>query len=155
MSHRYWIFKSEPTVFGMEHLACCHNQTTIWDGVRNYQARNFLRDAVRVGDIAFFYHSNARPPGVVGVMTVTKAGLPDQTALDKHSRYYDPRSTKDEIIWYGVQVKLLKRFSHFISLAELKAQSGLRKLLILRPGNRLSITPIRPAESKILFQMAQ
>ena len=147
----YWIFKSEPTVFGIDHLALCPHQTTSWDGVRNFQARNMLRDDVRAGDIAFFYHSNAKPPGIVGMMTVTHGGHPDLTALDKQSRYYDARATKDHPLWYCVDVKFRERFPKLITLSALKANDALRKLWILRPGNRLSITPLTKAEGEVIL----
>jgi predicted RNA-binding protein with PUA-like domain len=151
---RYWLFKSEPNVFGIHHLAKRLHQTEPWDGVRNYQARNFLRDDVQMGDLAFFYHSNCEPPGIVGVMSIVKTGYPDTTQFDPESRYYDPRATREKPIWYRVDVKLEQSFPRLISLAELKSHPALQSLWILRRGNRLSITPLTQSEWQAIYVLA-
>lgn len=138
----YWLMKSEPEVFGIEHLARAKRRTSGWDGVRNYQVRNMLRDEMRVGDLAFFYHSSCAVPGITGVMKISRAGYPDHTALDPENHHYDPRSTREKPIWYMVDVTLVQRFKHTITLAELRVDRALEGMLILRPGNRLSITPV-------------
>ena len=150
----YWIFKSEPTVFSIDHLAKRLKQTEPWDGVRNFQARNMLRDEVKTGDLVFFYHSNCMPPGIAGMMQVVKEGYPDTTQFDPESRYYDPRATHACPIWYRVDVKLIKQFPKLITLDSLKSQPALKKLWILRKGNRLSITPITIKEWHVINQLS-
>lgn len=138
----HWLMKSEPEVFGIEHLARAKRRTSAWDGVRNYQVRNMLRDEFRVGDLAFFYHSSCAVPGIVGVVKISRAGYPDHTALDPENDHYDPRSTREKPVWYMVDVTLEERFERTITLPELRADPALEGMLILRPGNRLSITPV-------------
>lgn len=142
----YWLMKSEPDVFGIEHLRERADQTEPWDGVRNYQARNMLRDQMQVGDLAFFYHSNCRPPGIVGIMEIVRAGYPDPTQFDPNSDYYDPKSDPDNPRWYLVDVKFQRQFKRMITLDELKAQPELDELAVVRKGNRLSINPVGKAE---------
>lgn len=153
MSH-HWLFKSEPETFGIDTLAKKPRQTEHWDGVRNYQARNMLRDQIKVGDQAFFYHSNCTPPGIVGIIKIVKAGYPDFTAFDPESKYYDPISTPDNPRWFMVDVQLVKIFPRMITLEEIKNHSGLRNMQVARTGNRLSITPVTEAEWKIIVEMA-
>jgi predicted RNA-binding protein with PUA-like domain len=143
---RYWLFKSEPSCFSIDDLSHKLKQTAAWDGVRNYQVRNLLRDEIKPGDMAFFYHSSCIPPGVAGVMTVVKAGYPDSTAWDIHSDHFDPKSTPEKPRWFMVDVKLVKKFPHFVALDKIKQQSKLKEMLILRKGNRLSITPVTEKE---------
>ncbi|ALG68629.1 EVE domain-containing protein [Beggiatoa leptomitoformis] len=140
----YWLMKSEPTAFSIDDL----ERLTVsgWDGVRNYQARNMLRDQMQVGDLAFFYHSNSKPAGIVGVMRVVKAGYPDDTALDASNPHYDPSSTPDNPRWYQVDVAFVQKFPRLLSLAMLKQHVLLQEMQVLRKGNRLSITPVAADE---------
>jgi predicted RNA-binding protein with PUA-like domain len=139
----YWLLKSEPSVFGIDDLAARPEQTEPWDGVRNYQARNLLRDRMGCGDRAFFYHSNMEKPGIVGIVEIVRAGYPDDTAFDPENKYYDPSSTPANPRWYRVDVKLVRRFERMITLAELKEHAEqLGDLVLLRRGNRLSVLPV-------------
>lgn len=149
----YWLFKSEPETFSIDDLSRRPKQTEHWDGVRNYQVRNLLRDEIKVGDQGFFYHSSCEVPGVVGIVEVVKNGYPDPSALNFESKYYDPKSTPDHPRWYMVDVKLVKKFPRIITLKELKQHSKLKSMLILRKGNRLSITPITKEEWKVIVEM--
>ena len=142
----YWLMKSEPSTFGIDHLMKLSKQTDHWDGVRNYQARNMMRDDMKKGDLVFFYHSNCQVPGIVGIMEVVKEGYPDLTGLDPESKYYDPKSTTDNPRWYHVDVKYKKKFNEVISLNALRNDPTLSSMLILRKGNRLSITPVTAKE---------
>ena len=139
-----WLMKSEPDVFGIEHLASRPEQTEPWDGVRNYQARNMMRDEMRVGDEVFFYHSNCDEPGIVGIMEIVKEGYPDHTAFDPDAKYYDPKSDPDNPRWYMVDVRYKRHLRRNVSLRELKALEDprLKDLPLLRKGNRLSIMPL-------------
>jgi predicted RNA-binding protein with PUA-like domain len=139
---KYWLMKSEPDVFGIDHLAKLPRKTDHWDGIRNYQVRNMLRDEMKKGDLAFFYHSNCKEPGIVGIVEVVKEGYPDFTAFEPGEKYYDPKSDPENPRWYMVDVKLKRKFRRVISLQELKQYKSLSEMLILRRGNRLSITPI-------------
>ena len=150
----YWLMKSEPDVFGIDHLAAAPKRSMSWGGVRNYQVRNLLRDEIRVGDQAFFYHSSCPQPGVVGVMEVTGAAHPDPTQFDPKDEYYDPKSKRDNPAWYAVDVTLRERFKTPVFLQELRDSAPLKTLQILRRGNRLSITPVTPAEWKSILKMA-
>lgn len=144
MSH--WLFKSEPNCFSIDDLAHRPKQTEHWDGVRNYQVRNMLRDEIKPGDQAFFYHSSCTPPGVAGIIEVTRKGYPDFTAWDISSDHYDAKSTPEKPLWYMVDVMLVKKFEHFVTLGEIKAHPKLKHMLINRKGNRLSITPVTKEE---------
>ena len=144
---RHWLIKSEPDVFGIDHLAKAKREP--WSGVRNYQARNYMRDDMTPGDLAIFYHSSTTPPGAVGVAKVACEPYPDPTQFDPKSDYYDPKSKKDEPRWYHVDVRALKK-TRLIPLAELRAHKALAGMVTLRPGNRLSITPVTPAEWKYI-----
>jgi len=150
---RYWLFKSEPETFSIDDLRARRNQIEHWDGVRNYQARNMLRDEVKAGDQVLFYHSNCKPPGIVGVAEVVKEGYPDFTAWNPESSYYDPRSTKEKPQWFMVDIKFVEKFPQIISLDDLKQNSKLHEMLILRKGNRLSVTPVTAAEFKTILKM--
>ena len=140
----YWLFKSEPDTFGIDHLAKAPKRTSAWDGVRNYQARNMLRDSIQKGDEAFFYHSSCAVPGIVGIVEIVKAGYPDETAFDPKHHHYDADSKRDAPRWYVVDVKLKVKFSRVISLDELKqhAAKKLKDFVLLRRGNRLSVMPV-------------
>lgn len=149
----YWLMKSEPDVFGVDHLAAQPGATDHWDGVRNYQARNMMRDEMRPGDLAFFYHSNCNPPGIAGIMEIARAGYPDHTALDPESSYHDPRSTADNPRWYMVDVRFRRRLARTIPLAELKANPALADMPLVRRGNRLSIMRVTEAQWQTILDM--
>ncbi len=152
----YWLMKIEPSTFSIDDLAKAPKRTTCWDGVRNYQVRNMMRDQFAVGDLAFMYHSSCEVPGVVGVMKVVSKGYPDTTAFDPKHAHYDPDSNPKDPRWYMVDVRLEQRFSRVISLDELRthANGKLRELLILKRGNRLSITPVSTAEWRFICSLA-
>lgn len=138
-----WLMKSEPDVFGIEHLAKRPNKTEHWDGVRNYQARNFMRDDMKKGDKVFFYHSNCKEPGIVGIAEVIREAYPDHTAFDPESKYYDPKSTPDKPRWFMVDVKFVRRLKRTITLNELKTHAeALSGFPLLQKGNRLSVMPV-------------
>lgn len=139
----YWLMKSEPSVFGIDHLA--ERGVALWDGVRNYQARNFLRQ-MQVGDTAFFYHSNCDVPGIVGLMTIAREGYPDPTQFDPEHKYYDPKSPADNPRWTGVDVKFVEKFAETLPLSELKEMPELADLALVRKGNRLSLMPVDEAQ---------
>lgn len=151
---KHWLFKSEPLTFSIDTLASRPKQTEHWDGVRNFQARNMLRDDIKAGDLGFFYHSNCTPPGIVGIIEVVKSGYPDYTAWDKKSDHYDPKSSEQKPIWYMVDVKFVKKFSRIITLDELKNHPVLKNMLVARRGNRLSITPITANEWAQVLKLA-
>jgi predicted RNA-binding protein with PUA-like domain len=140
--------KSEPSTFGIDHLATSPGQTEPWDGVRNYQARNMMRDEMKEGDHVFFYHSNCEAPGIVGIMEVVAEGYPDHTAFDPEQKYYDPKSDPENPRWFMVDVRYLRHLKRNIALSELKqyAEGPLEGLPLLRKGNRLSIMPVTPEQ---------
>jgi predicted RNA-binding protein with PUA-like domain len=140
-----WLMKSEPDVFGVDHLAAEPKKTAAWWGVRNYQARNFMRDDMRVGDLAFFYHSSCPEPGIAGMMRVSRLAYPDSTQFDPKSEYYDRAATLEKPRWVNVDVTLIKK-TKLISLQQLRAHPQLASMRILQRGNRLSITPVDPKE---------
>lgn len=142
----YWLMKSEPDVFGIEHLKALPNKTDHWDGVRNYQARNMMRDEMKKGDKVFFYHSNCKPPAIVGVMEVVKEGYVDHTAFDPDQKYYDPKSNPDNPRWYMVDVKHVRDLKREIPLDELKQYPELADMKLVQKGNRLSIMPVTKEE---------
>jgi len=139
----YWLFKSEPTTYGIDHLA--KDKVTAWTGVRNYQARNFMRDAMKKGDHGFFYHSSCEVPGIAGIVEVARAAYPDPTQFDRKSRYHDGGATRDEPRWFNVDLRFVKK-TRVVSIAGLRAEKALGKMQILQRGNRLSITPVTQAE---------
>ncbi|WP_461521360.1 EVE domain-containing protein [Porticoccus sp.] len=141
----YWLFKSEPDVYGIDSLASEPNQQCLWDGVRNYQARNHLRDRVQPGDQVLFYHSSCGTPGVAGIMEVTKAAYPDPAQLDPENGYYDPKATADNPRWYVVDVKLVRKFSRLLPLSKLKKQPALADMQLFKQG-RLSVVPLTKTE---------
>lgn len=151
----YWLFKSEPDAFSIDDLKNRPKQIEHWDGVRNYQVRNMLKNEIKVGDKAFFYHSSCTPPGIAGVMEVVKAGYPDFTAFDPESKYYDPSSSTDNPRWYMVDVHFVKKFKRFISLEELKQHGILENMAVLRKGSRLSITPVTKDEWNFIVDLAK
>jgi len=140
---KHWLMKSEPATFGIEDLAAAPRHRTGWDGVRNYQARNMLRDEMQTGDLAFFYHSSCEVPGIYGIVKVVKAGYPDPTAFERGHDHYDPGSDRAAPRWFTVDVELVRRLAPPITLATLKANArSIGDLAVLRKGNRLSITPV-------------
>ncbi|MBX7244797.1 MAG: EVE domain-containing protein [Candidatus Sumerlaeaceae bacterium] len=152
-SKQYWLLKSEAECFSFNDLLKAPKQTTFWDGVRNYQARNFLRDRLQPGDGVLFYHSNGDPAGVAGLAEVVRAGYPDHTAFDSKNPHFDPKSKPDSPTWYMVDIKAVKALPRFLSLAELKATKGLEKMPLLN-NSRLSVQPVSEGEWKIVLKLA-
>jgi predicted RNA-binding protein with PUA-like domain len=150
----HWLMKSEPDVFGVDDLARSPRRTTFWSGVRNYQARNFMRDDMRVGDLAFFYHSNCDEPGIVGVMKVVKAGYPDHTAFDRNSDGFDADSDPSRPRWYMVDVQLQRKLAKPITLAQLRhhEKRALKALALLQRGNRLSVTRVSASHWNFILE---
>ncbi len=142
---RYWLMKSEPDEFSIDDLAAAPNRTSPWSGVRNYRARNFMRDEMHIGDRVFFYHSSCPVPGIAGIATIASPAYPDASQFDPRSPYHDPKSSRAAPRWMNVDVKFLEK-TPFVPLTELRAHKALAKMRTLRPGNRLSITPVTPAE---------
>ncbi len=142
---RYWLMKSEPDVFGIDDLANAPKKTTAWWGVRNYQARNFMRDDMRVGDRAFFYHSSCPEPGIAGIVRVSRRAYPDETQFDPKSEYFDPKSTREAPRWVNVDVTLVRK-TPLLGIQALRSHPQLQSMRVLQPGNRLSITPVQPDE---------
>jgi predicted RNA-binding protein with PUA-like domain len=149
---RYWLMKSEPDEFSIDDLVRAKRQSTSWFGVRNYQARNFMRE-MRLGERAFFYHSSCPEPGIAGIVEVARLAHPDETQFDAKSPYYDPKSPRDDPRWLNVDVKLVEK-TRLVTLAELRAQPALADMVILRRGNRLSVTPVAPDEWKAIVRLA-
>ena len=151
----YWLMKSEPDTFGIDDLAARPGQTEPWDGVRNYQARNMMRDEMRVGDSVFFYHSNCDQPGIVGVAEVASEAYPDHTAFDAETKYYDPKSDPQNPRWFLVDLRYVRHLRRNITLAELKtyADTTLEGLPLVRRGNRLSIMPVTPSQWEFILAL--
>ncbi len=149
----YWLMKSEPDVFGIDHLKSRPRRTEHWDGVRNYQARNMMRDEMKKGDLVFFYHSNCAQPGIVGIMKVVREGYPDYTAFDPQQKYYDPKSDPDKPRWYMVDVQYQRNTRRVITLSELKQRKELQDCPLVRKGNRLSIMPITRPQWDLILQL--
>lgn len=147
--------KSEPTSFSIDDLKNKPGQTDHWDGVRNYQARNMMRDEMQKGDQVFFYHSNCPVPGIVGLMKVVKKSYPDHTAFDPQSRYFDPKSDPENPRWFMVDVKYIRHTRRVIPLSELKAQAALEDMPLVRKGNRLSIMPVTEAQWGYILTLEQ
>ena len=150
----YWIMKSEPDVFSINDLKNRKHQTEPWNGVRNYQARNFMKE-MKLHDQAFFYHSSCAIPGIAGLVEISKVAYPDHTSWDKKSTYHDPRSSLEKPLWFMVNVTFKKEFNPVLSLEELRKFKELSELIILRKGNRLSITPISEKEFQFIKKVAQ
>ena len=146
---RYWLMKSEPSDVSIDDLASMSGQTVAWYGVRNYQARNFMRDQMQVSDKVFFYHSSCAQPGIAGIAEVSKRAYPDATQFDRESKYFDPKATPDNPRWFNVDVRLIRK-TRLISIKELRSHPELDTMRILQKGNRLSITPVDPAEWKFI-----
>jgi predicted RNA-binding protein with PUA-like domain len=151
----YWLFKTEPSTFSVDDLARARGATTAWDGVRNYQVRNMLRDQMRIGDQGFLYHSSCDVPGIYGIVRIVRAGYPERAALDPKHRYHDPDSDAANPRWYSVDVKLERRIDPPITLDELRrhAHGALSDLLILRRGNRLSVTPVSAQQWRFILSL--
>ena len=149
----YWLMKSEPDVFGIDDLRARPNQIEPWDGVRNYQARNMMRDEMKIGDRIFFYHSNAQPSGIVGTMTVAREGYPDLTAQNPESDYFDPKANTENPRWFQIDVKFEQKFARLIPLSELKEICELDGMLLLAKGSRLSITPVSKTHWDIILEL--
>ncbi len=152
---KYWLMKTEPKCFSVDDLAKEKKQTTYWDGVRNYQARNFIRDEMKLGDKVIFYHSNSEPPGAAGICEIVKEAYPDFTAFDPESPHYDPKSKKDSPAWMMVDVKLTKKFSTFVPLSMLRENKKLQKMQLLQRGNRLSVMPITKEEFEVIEKLGK
>ena len=148
----YWLMKSEPDTFSIRDLKVRPKKTEHWDGVHNYQARNFLW-AMRRGDQAFFYHSNCKEPGIVGIVWIAREGYPDFTAFDKQSPYYDPKSTPEKPVWYMVDVRLVREFKHPVLLTEIKQHPALKNMRLVQRGNRLSVMPVTAREWNTILKM--
>lgn len=148
---RYWLMKSEPGDCSIDDLAAMPDQVIAWYGVRNYQARNFMRSQMSVGDGVLFYHSNCKVPGIAGIARVNSAAYPDATQFDKNSKYFDPKATPEAPRWFNVDVQLVRKIG-LIPLAELRKHPELERMRALQQGNRLSITPLDPAEWKFIVE---
>lgn len=146
----FWLMKSEPDVYGIDHLR--RENTTLWDGIRNYQARNFMRQ-MAIGDQAFFYHSNCQPPGIVGLMEVVETQLVDPTQFDPQSKYHDPKATPERPRWDCVRLRYLRTFPKLLTLETLRDTFSPEELLVVRPGNRLSIVPVEESVAARLLPM--
>ena len=151
---RYWLVKSEPDVFSFDDLLRIHNKTTNWNGVRNFAARNFMKDGMKLGDRVFFYHSMSGDPGIVGICEVVREAYPDDTALDPSSEYHDPKATKENPIWYMVDLRAVAQLTHPVTLAQIKARKELATMALLRIG-RLSVSPVTQQEWDVICQMAE
>ncbi|MEZ5500354.1 MAG: EVE domain-containing protein [Steroidobacteraceae bacterium] len=151
---QYWLMKSEPQSFGIDDLAAAPGRRTAWDGVRNYQARNYLRDAMKRGDRGFFYHSSCAEPGIVGIVEVVREGYADASAFDPDDHHYDPKSDPDQPRWYVVDVRLVRKLRRTITLDELRKHvRKLDGLLLLQRGNRLSITPVSEGHWQYILKL--
>lgn len=149
----YWLMKSEPEVFSIEDLRA--KKSSLWDGVRNYQARNYMTQAMQLGDLILFYHSNAQPSGVAGLAKVVGLAEPDPTQFDKKSEYYDAKATKEKPRWFAVKVGYVQTFSHFVSLERLRTCEELSDLLVLRKGQRLSIQPVSQKHFELIARIGE
>ena len=151
MAKRYWLMKSEPSAFSIDDLK--RKKTTLWDGIRNYQARNFMMKEMNAGDEVLFYHSNADPPAAVGVMVISGPAEPDPTQFDAVDSHYDPKSTPGRPIWYCVRVKFKSKFARPVSLPEMRNHKSLQKMVLLQKGSRLSIQPVAEKEFEIICEL--
>ncbi len=154
MTKNYWLFKTEPTTFSIHHLEKAPKKTTFWEGVRNYQARNFLRDQVQKGDEVFIYHSNTEEPGIMGTATVMKAGYPDESQFETKSKYYDPASTVEKPRWYLVDIQHDMTFKNPVFLKTLRNTPELSTMTLLQKGSRLSIQPVTESQWMHILKIA-
>jgi predicted RNA-binding protein with PUA-like domain len=152
---RYWLMKSEPDVFSIDDLSRAPGRTTCWDGVRNYQARNFLRDEIQAGDGVLYYHSSAEPSGIAGQAVVARAGYPDPTAFDPDDAHYDAKSDPKRPTWYAVDVKFVRACRSLITLPRLRQRPALRSMLALKRGMRLSVQPVTAAEWRVIMKLPE
>lgn len=152
MSVNYWLMKSEPDVFSIDDLQRVKREP--WDGVRNYQARNFMRDEMKKDDLILFYHSNAKPPGIAGVAKVSKESHPDHSQFDQKSEYFDPKSSPDAPRWFMVEVGFVEKFGEVLTLDALKADKALEEMLVVQKGQRLSVQPVKKAHFKHVLKQA-
>jgi predicted RNA-binding protein with PUA-like domain len=150
---RYWLMKSEPGEFSIDDLAQRPNQTESWDGVRNYQARNMMRDEMKLGDPVFFYHSNCEAPGIVGIAEIAREAYPDPTAFDPAHKHYDPKSQIDRPTWFMVDVRFVRKLGRTITLTELKGYPELDGFFLIRRGNRLSVMPVSKAQWEFILSL--
>lgn len=148
---KYWLMKSEPDVYSIDQLK--KDKTTWWEGVRNYQARNFMMKDMQVGDEVLFYHSNAEPPGVAGLARVSKVAAPDKLQFDKKSEYHDPKATLEKPIWFCVEVEFAQKFTELVSLSDLRENSKLADMLVLQKGSRLSVQPVEKKHFDLVKKM--
>lgn len=151
MSTQCWLMKSEPDTFGIEHLASVGTEP--WSGVRNFQARNYMRDSMRVGDTVLFYHSSCKIPGIYGIARVASLPYPDPTQFDKKSEYVDIRATKEKPIWYLIDVSYVRTLENPLTLKDIRANKELSTMMILEPGSRLSITPVSEKEYSVITKL--
>ena len=152
-THKYWLFKSEPYIYSIDDLQ--RDGKTHWEGVRNYQARNFMRDEMQKGDLILYYHSNADPPGVIGIARVAKEAYPDHFSWDNKSNYFDPKSSKENPRWVMVDVEFVEKFERLIPLAELKSHPDLKEMMVVKPGMRLSIQPVEENHFEIIRDLGK
>ncbi len=153
MSTRHWLMKSEPGCYSIDDLK--RDKKSAWSGVRNYQARNFMRDEMQVGDLVLFYYSNAEPSGVAGIAKICAAAHPDETAWDENDDHYDPKSSPENPIWVNVDITFVEKFPQFVSLAALKAEPELSGMMVLQKGSRLSVQPVSAAHFKWVLRMGR
>lgn len=153
MAKKYWLVKSEPNAYSIDDLV--KDKKTHWDGVRNYQARNFMRDDMKKGDLVLFYHSNAEPTAVVGVCEIVKEGYPDFTAFDPEAKHFDPKSKEDNPTWMMVDIKLIKKFKRPVTLKEIKEHPKLQNMRLVQRGNRLSVMPIEKKEFDLILKLSE
>lgn len=153
MTKNFWLMKTEPDTFSIDDLEQRPNKTEHWDGVRNYQARNFMRDDMKKGDLVLVYHSSCKVPGIAGIAEVVRESYPDHTSWDKKSAYFDPKSTEDEPRWFMVDIKFKKKFKDFLPLTQLKSMKVLEGIALLKRGSRLSIQPVSKEEFEHITQL--
>ncbi len=153
MSKKYWLIKSEPSEFSIDDLQKSKNQITYWDGVRNYQARNYIRDEMKKGDGVLFYHSNTEPNAVVGVCEIVKEAYPDHTQFDPENKHYDLKADKDNPAWFMVDIKLVKKLKNPVTLEDIKSNPKLLKMKLVQRGNRLSVMPVTKDEWEEILKM--
>jgi predicted RNA-binding protein with PUA-like domain len=149
---KYWLIKSEPETYSIDHME--KDRETLWEGVRNYQARNFMQKDMQKGDLAFFYHSNAVPSAIAGLVEISGAAVADPSALNTKSPFFDPKATKEKPIWYCVKVKFKKKFKKLLSLDDLRTQKKLENMVLLQKGSRLSVQPVSESEFKKICELA-
>lgn len=154
-TRNHWLVKSEPDCFSFDDLLKAPGKTTCWDGVRNFQARNFMRDGMRKGDLVLYYHSNAEPAGVAGIAEVAREAYPDHTALDPSEDHFDPKASPENPIWLMVDVRAVEKFPRYVPLELLRHTRGLERMLVLQRGSRLSITPVTADEFAIVTRLGE